>query len=234
VRAIQVALIGDYDPAVTAHQAIPQALALAGSQTELTVQPRWIHTTELTRLESLATADGVWCVPASPYANTTGALAAIRMARTAGIPFLGTCGGFQHVLLEAAGSLWHIESPTHAELSPEAVNPVVAPLTCSLIEVSGPIRFAPGSRIASAYGRTEAVEQYHCRYGLNPFYIHHLASGPLQATAWDPAGEVRAVELGEHAFFVATLFQPERAALAGAAPPLVSAFLRAIAARAAG
>ena len=43
----------------------------------------------------------------------------------------------------------------------------------------------------------------------------------------DAAGEVRAVELHDHPFFVATLFQPERVALQGRLPPLVAAFLRA-------
>ncbi len=231
MRKLQIALIGDYDPAVIAHQAIPQALTLAARHGALAVHPRWIHTTLLANTDLLSEADGVWCVPASPYTNTAGVLAVIRMAREAGIPFLGTCGGFQHAVLEAAASLWHLDSPSHAELDPDAVNPVVVALSCSLVEVSGHIRFAPRSRLAAAYGRLEAEEQYHCRYGLNPLYAHHLTTGALHATAWDRAGDVRAVELDDHPFFVATLFQPERAALAGKAPPLVSAFLRAISSR---
>ena len=39
--------------------------------------------------------------------------------------------------------------------------------------------------------------------------------------------KVRAVELDGHPFVVATLFQPERAALAGVTPPLVVALVRA-------
>jgi CTP synthase (UTP-ammonia lyase) len=35
------------------------------------------------------------------------------------------------------------------------------------------------------------------------------------------------VELDAHPFFVATLFQPERAALRGKVPPIVTAFVRA-------
>jgi CTP synthase (UTP-ammonia lyase) len=231
VRELQLALIGDFDPAVTAHQAIPRALALAARDAGLSVSPHWIHTTKLPGSELLGTADGIWCVPASPYANPSGALAAIRHAREARIPFLGTCGGFQHAVLEAAASLWQLDSPSHAELDPDAPDPVVAPLACSLVEVSGEVRLAPGSRIASAYGRTDAEEQYHCRYGLNPRYVPRLANGPLRATAWDRAGDVRAVELDQHPFFVATLFQPERAALAGTTPPLVLAFLGAIRSR---
>jgi CTP synthase (UTP-ammonia lyase) len=48
-------------------------------------------------------------------------------------------------------------------------------------------------------------------------------------TGRDPEGGVRVLELDGHPFFVATLFQPERAALRGEAPPLAVAFVRACA-----
>ena len=91
------------------------------------------------------------------------------------------------------------------------------------------MRFVPGSRIAAAYGATEATEGYRCRYGLNAEFRSALLAGPLRATAEDEAGEVRAVELDGHPFFVATLFQPERASLAGKSVPLVVALVRACA-----
>jgi CTP synthase (UTP-ammonia lyase) len=92
------------------------------------------------------------------------------------------------------------------------------------------MRFSADSRIFAAYGKREATEGYHCRYGLNPEFQYRLTSGPLRATAEDELGEVRAVELTGHPFFVATLFQPERAALTGNIPPRVGAFIRSIAA----
>jgi CTP synthase (UTP-ammonia lyase) len=73
-------------------------------------------------------------------------------------------------------------------------------------------------------------EGYRCRYGLNPKFQVELVAGPLRAGADDETGEVHAVELDGHPFFVATLFQPERAALKGQAVPLVEAFVRACAA----
>jgi CTP synthase (UTP-ammonia lyase) len=39
--------------------------------------------------------------------------------------------------------------------------------------------------------------------------------------------EVRVVELIEHPFFIATLFQPERSAFNGVAHPLIRAFVEA-------
>jgi CTP synthase (UTP-ammonia lyase) len=226
---LRLALIGDYDPSVTAHRAIPRAIALAAESTQVLVEPEWVHTSKLHDLSMLSGAEGIWCVPASPYASTAGALSAIRHARERSIPFLGTCGGFQHALLEVADALWGIQHPAHAELEPHRPEPVIALLQCSLVEETGELRFAPGSRIARAYGCTEATEGYHCRYGLNPLYHDNLADGPLHATAWDLSGDVRGVELDGHPFFVATLFQPERQALHGRVPPLVTSLLQAMA-----
>jgi CTP synthase (UTP-ammonia lyase) len=49
----------------------------------------------------------------------------------------------------------------------------------------------------------------------------------MRVSGWDAEGEIRAVELTNHPFFVATLFQHERGALAGRPVPLVQALLRA-------
>jgi CTP synthase (UTP-ammonia lyase) len=231
---VRVGLIGDHDPSVLAHRAIPEALRLAFERTGRQGAWTWIHTSTIDDepTEQLEGYAGLWCVPASPYASTRGALAAIRFARVRERPFLGTCGGFQHALLEHAAAVWAIERPAHAELDPGAPEPVISPLACALVEQRNRLRFAPDSRLAASYRAIEAVEGYHCRYGLNPAFADRLARGPLRATAWDDTGEVRAVELDEHPFFVGTLFQPERAALGGEAPPLVCSFVQAAAARA--
>jgi CTP synthase (UTP-ammonia lyase) len=227
----RVALIGDHDPSVIAHQAIPRALALCSQALGAPVEPTWMPTDGLRDPSQLAGVHAIWAVPATPYRSMDGALLAIRHARERRIPFLGTCGGFQHALVEYARSVLGWADADHAETAPDAARPVVAPLACSLVEVTGTVRFLPGTRIAAAYGEPESVEGYHCRYGLNPAFRAQLTAGPLRVTAEDEAGEVRAVELDEHPFFVATLFQPERAALAGRVPPLVAAFVRAALAR---
>lgn len=231
----RIALIGDYNSAAKAHQGIPRALALACEAGERQCEWEWVHTSTLLEdpSEQLASFHGVWCVPASPYANTRGALAAIRFARETGRAFLGTCGGFQHALLEYAEAVWGVAQPAHAELDPGAVDPVITPLICSLVEESGAIRFETGSRLAAIYGVTTAIEEYHCRYGLSSRYRDRFASGPLRVSGRDAEGDVRAIELDGHPFFVATLFQPERSALADHRHPLVKAFVAAAHERAA-
>lgn len=224
---IRVGLVGDHDPAVPAHQAIPRALALAEEATGVTVAHEWVPTDEITADARLSAYDALWCVPASPYRSTDGALRAIRFAREQGRPFLGTCGGFQHAVLEYARSVLGWVDAEHAETAPYAGLLVVTPLACAMVEAQGAVRFRPGSRLRAAYGTDEAVEGYRCRYGLNPALRDALTAGPLRIAAEDEAGDVRAVELDGHPFFVATLFQPERAALRGEVPAIVTAFVRA-------
>ena len=224
---LSIALVGDHDPSIVAHQAIPLALAATGGAEGVAVAWDWVPTDEIGDDRRLGGFDAVWCVPATPYRSIDGALRAIRLARETPLPFLGTCGGFQHAAVEYARAVLGWADAEHAESAPEAARPVVTPLACSLVERSGTVRFAPGSRLAAAYGRLESEEGYHCRYGLAPAFQRALADGPLRATAWDAAGDVRGVELDGHPFFVATLFQPERAALAGEAPAVVRALLRA-------
>lgn len=228
-RAVLVGLIGDYDATVPAHQAIPIALQLAADAAATKVKLQWMPTEEVRSISRVSEFDGLWCVPASPYRNMEGALLAIRYARESGRPFLGTCGGFQHAIVEYARNVLGWANAEHAETAPNAVRPVISLLECALVEATGTVRFFPGSRLASAYGAREATESYRCRYGLNPEFQLALVAGPLRVAADDAAGEVRAVELEGHPFFVATLFQPERAALKGQVPPLARAFIRACA-----
>ena len=216
---IRIGLIGDRSESVTAHRAIDAALQMCAD-----VEAVWLHTAAIPDLESF---DGLWCVPASPYADTDAALRAIQFARERGRPFLGSCGGFQHAIVEYARNVLGLSEADHAENNPQSAMPVIAPLACALVEQSGEIVLAEQGLIRSAYGVGRIEEGYHCSYGLNPAYVERLFAADLHPTAHDLAGEVRGVELRGHPFFVATLFQSERRALIGEMPPLVAAFVEA-------
>ena len=225
----RIALVGDYQPEVLAHQAIPKALALAGRGT---VQPQWLAT-EAALDADLAPYAGFWVVPASPYRSMEGALRVIRFARETGTPFLGTCGGCQHALLEFARNVLHLADAGHMEVDPATPEPVIAPLSCALIEAAETLHLVPGTRLHEIYGAGEIRESYRCRYGLNPTYLERLVEGGLRAGITAPNGEARAFELPMHPFFFATLFQPERSALSDREHPLVGAFVIAASAQSA-
>lgn len=221
-----IALVGDYSPSVIAHQSIPLALDLAAAQHGVKIDAAWVPTSRIQDAEvELSSYHGIWCVPASPYENTEGALDAIRFARERQMPFLGTCGGFQHAIMEYAQNILHLTNTEHAELTPGASQPLIAVLACSLVEAMAEIILEPESLLHKSYGRTRIQEQYRCSYGPNPEHEKALFSGSLRVTARDAGGEVRGGELQGHPFFVGTLFQPERRALRGELPPLVRDFV---------
>lgn len=231
MSALRIGLIGDRDEEVAAHHAIPLALGLAAAALAVDVDVAWIATDAVGSARDLAHLDGLWCVPGSPYRTMDGALAAIRYAREENVPFMGTCGGFQHVVVEYARNVLGWSDADHAESSPDSPRAVVVPLSCALVEVRDGVHLVEGSRIREAYGADRIDEAYHCRFGLSRDFRDAIADGPLRVTGVDDQGDARAIELDVHRFFVATLFQHERVALVGACPPLARAFVDAIATR---
>jgi len=224
---VNIAIVGDRDDGIAAHRAIPLALANAASALDVDLVFDWVASDAIRDVRRLDGFDAFWVAPGSPYRSLDGALRAIGHARTTGRPFLGTCGGFQHAVLEFARHVLDWPDAMHAESDPGVGRPVIAALACALVEARGSVTLAPGSRIAKAYGAPTAPTIYRCRYGLNPAFRAALTAGPLRGTAEDEQGDLRAIELDGHPFFVATLWQPERAALEGQRVPLAEALVTA-------
>jgi CTP synthase (UTP-ammonia lyase) len=234
-RTLRIGLIGDRNDDVAAHRAIPRALELAAKSSGVPIGIVWLATDAIgtdtkSGSHDLASFDGFWCVPASPYRSMDGALHAIRHAREHGVPFLGTCGGFQHAVIEYARNVLGWTDAEHAESAPGAERKVIVPLSCALVETRDRVHLVAGSMIARAYGSATIEEVYHCRYGLEASFREAVTGGPLRIAAFDDDGAVRGFELHGHPFFVATLFQHERSALDKRCPPLVRSFLRVCAA----
>jgi CTP synthase (UTP-ammonia lyase) len=224
-----IAIVGDYSDRHTAHRAIPKALELAQQVSGADVGWEWVATRSLADApRELARFSAAWFVPATPYENTQGALDAIRWAREGGRPVLGTCGGFQHMIIEFSRNVAGIVGADTSETNLSGSALVVTRLSCSMVEATGAVRFSEGSLLARAYGRPGATEGYRCNYGFNPDYRGALEKAGLRFTAWDDAGEIRGAELPSLPFFAGVLFQPERAALKGDVPPLVLAFMKAV------
>ena len=222
---LRLSLAGDYRADAVAHQAIPLAIERAARWLNITVEAEWIASEKIAESD-LRRSDAVWVVPGSPYHNDEAVFDTIRWARESGKPFLGSCGGFQYAVIEYARNVlgWHDASHAGTDTGGRMV---IAPLSCSLVEQRGAVRFEPGSRIAAAYGTLDSDEGYHCNFGVNPEFSAALGDHALRITAWDEAEDVRGVELPDHPFFVATLFQSERAALQEKESPLVVAWMQA-------
>ncbi|MFJ8669425.1 hypothetical protein [Streptomyces sp. NPDC093600] len=225
----RVALVGDRSPHVMSHVRVPALLDALAERDGLVLDAYWIPTEDATAPGAVKGFDAVWLLPGSPYASEEGALAAIRTAREDGIPFLGTCAGFQHTLLEFARDVCGLSRLAHAENDPgaDAEDLLIAPLACSLVGHEGTVRITPGSLAESVLGAERTTERYHCAYGPDGRHLEALREHGLRFTGEDEDGRVRIAELPGHPFFMATLFQPELAGDGTRPHPIVRALARA-------
>jgi CTP synthase (UTP-ammonia lyase) len=229
---VRVAIVGDYQPDHETHPATAEAIGHAAGALGLDVEAEWLATDTLPGASAwLRTFHGLLIAPGSPYRCLDGALEAIAVAREHAIPLLGTCGGFQHLVLEYARNVMGMAEAAHPEYEPEAPVLFVTPLSCSLRGQTFEVRVEPGSRAGDAYGRAAAIERYYCDFGLNPAFSDRLAAAGLAITGTDTTGEPRIVELATHPFFLGTLFVPQTSSSPAEPHPLVLAFVRAAAQR---
>src|SRR3954470_10992864 len=157
MKSARIALIGDRSEAVAAHRGIELSMELAGDLMGCGMEPLWLDTAKCEEA-SFEGFDALWCVPGRPYVSMAGALRAIRYARENHLPFLGSCGGFQHALIEYARNVRGWIDADHAETNAEGSLLLVSRLACSLAEGQGRVVFADGSRIGEIYGAADARE----------------------------------------------------------------------------
>lgn len=97
-HSVKIGIIGDFNSEYAAHRATNAALTHCAAAFGMNLIIQWLPTEGFDHGTDgiLKSFDGLWCAPGSPYNSMTGALNAIRYARENNVPFIGTCGGFQH------------------------------------------------------------------------------------------------------------------------------------------
>jgi CTP synthase (UTP-ammonia lyase) len=213
--------LGDRDPAFLTHREIDSALELFPQS----AAAGWVATDSPETLD-LPSATGVWLLPGTPYRNPAVAYAAIRNCLEAGVPFLGTCGGFQHALVELARSRAGVADAAHEESDPDAADPVVRRLACSLYGETRTVTPVSGTRFAEICGSDPFEGFHYCGFGLDPAYVEPLERAGMVVGATAPDAGVEAIEVVDHPFFLATAFQPQVGSSAsGRLGPLLEAFI---------
>jgi CTP synthase (UTP-ammonia lyase) len=227
---LHVAVVGDRVSGHSPQDAIETALEHSAVELGVALRVEWHETPALAADvgSELRAADAVWCAPGGPFASLDGALAGIRYARERRLPFLGTCAGFQHGVIEIARHVLGVPDAHHAEYGEEPAAPLfIDELLCSLVGQAMRVRLLDAA-LRDLYGADEAIEEYYCRFGLNEEYAPALADAGLVPAGVDAAdGTTRIMRLAGHPFYCLTLFVPQTSSRAGRPHPLVTAYVRA-------
>lgn len=224
MKPARLALLGEYDPGFVPHAATNAAIAHSCAARGLALEPCWVSTEAIDE-RLFVDCIGIWIAPGSPYKSLEKTLGAIRRARETGLPCLGTCGGFQHIIIEYARNVLGFADAQHAEYDPYASRLFVSRLACLLVGREMNLHFKADSHVAQIYGATEARERYYCNFGVSADVVALLKAGTLRVVGSDAEGEVRVVEMPGHPFFIGTLFVPQMLSTPDRPHPLVTAFL---------
>ena len=240
-RALRIGIVGDFAHTRFSHWATEAALFHAASSLEQSLELFWLGTERVASrgaASCLAEVAGVWGAPGSPFASSDGMLAAIRFARESGLPYLGTCAGFQYALIEITRNLLGLEDADSAENGSRSRHIVITPVGCPLPNrrpdgalMSGSDAVIPvaGTLLARLCGETPMSGEYNCNFETNAEYVSRWQAAGLCIAARDERGGMRAFTLPASPFFLATLFQPQLSSRPQAPHPIVVGFLRACA-----
>ena len=224
-----IAILGEYTPTFAPHVATEIAIRHSSAVVSKPIKGEWVSTQDIDEL-LFSRYSGIWVAPGSPYKNLERTLFALEHARKNNVPCFGTCGGFQHMVLEYARNVMHYPDAQHAEYDPYASTLFISRLACSLAGREMELTFESGSRVAEIYGSTSAREEYYCNFGVDPAKVGLLARSGLRISGSDSEGEVRVIELPNHRFYLGTLFVPQTRSTERRPHPLVTAFVQAVAA----
>ncbi len=124
-----------------------------------------------------------------------------------------------------------------AEHNSGSKNVVITAISCALpgsvnMKYDGhdEVTVRQGSRAAQVFAEPRIRERYFCNYEMNRDYVPRFEAAGLKVAGYGPQGEPRMVEIEQHPFFLAMLFQPQLSSTPRRPHRMVMAFVQAVAA----
>jgi CTP synthase len=221
---ISVALVGKYVQLEDAYLSVAEALRHSGILHGCRVKIEWVDSETVGEPEVdalLHRVDGILIPGGFGGRGFEGKIAAARIARESGIPYLGVCLGMHVAVSEFARHVADMPGANSTEMDPETPYPVIdlLPEQREIADMGGtmrlgadPVKVHDGTRAHEAYGESVVYERHRHRYEVNNHLRKQLESAGLVFSGTTP--DERLVEISElprnvHPFYVASQFHPE-------------------------
>jgi CTP synthase len=240
---VRIALVGKYVQLHDAYLSVAEALKHAAIHHGIELSIDWVDAEDRRLVEALAAVDGILVPGGFGGRGIEGKIAAARLARERGIPFLGICLGMQIAVIEFARHVCGMEGANSSEFDPETPYPVIdlLPEQRAIEERGGtmrlgadPVHLVEGTRTRAAYGDQAVVyERHRHRYEVSPAMHEQLVGAGLVISGRSPNERlVEVIELPGHPWFCASQFHPEFKSRPTRPQPLFREFVGAAAERA--
>ena len=237
---VEVALVGKYTELPDAYKSINESFIHAGAINHCKVKVKYVPAEQVTAenaAEKLAGMSGIFVAPGSGVRGFEGKVAAVKYARENNIPFFGVGLGMQASIIEFARNVLGMADAHSRELDPQTKYPVIDLMEeqKKVTEKGGTMRLGgypcalkAGSKAAAAYGTDSVVERHRHRYEFNGAYLQQFEAAGMIATGTNPeTGLVEVLEMKNHPWFVAVMYNPEYKSTVSTPAPLFVAFVAA-------
>jgi len=237
---VEIALVGKYVALHDAYLSVSESLKHAGYFHNVKVVIRWVNSAEVTDenvASMVAGCKGILVPGGFGSRGIDGKIAAIKYARTNGIPFLGLCLGMQLSIIEFAKNVCGLPEANSTEFDPETIYNVIdyLPEQYVGINLGGTMRLGlynctlhKNTLAAKAYGVEKIRERHRHRYEFNNKFKKVFEKQGMVFSGINPeTGLCEIIELKNHPWFVASQFHPEFASRPQKPQPLFRDFIAA-------
>jgi CTP synthase len=220
---VTIAIVGKYVSLPDAYLSVAEALRHAGIAHETQINIKWVNSETIEKdgaEKVIGQVDGILVPGGFGNRGIEGKIAAIKMAREQGIPYLGICLGMQCAVIEFSRNVCGMKGANSSEFDPDSPYPVIdlLPEQKEIADMGGtmrlgldPVKIAPGESLAyQAYLQELIYERHRHRYEVNNQFLAKMEQAGLKITGILPDRHlVEIVELPSHPWFVATQYHPE-------------------------
>jgi len=180
---------------------------------------------------------GVIVAPGFGSRGLEGKIAAVKIAREEGVPFLGICFGMQASVIEYSRNVLNLYDANSREVDPDTKNAVIDLMEDQkkVIKKGGTMRLGAcncelkkGSKSYELYRKNTISERHRHRFEFNNSYLESLEKLGMRAAGVNPeTGLVEIVEIPSHPWFIGVQFHPEYKSTVVNPHPLFVSFVNA-------
>jgi CTP synthase len=242
-KEVTIAVTGKYTALRDAYASIIKACEHCGVHLGVSVQLRWMDTTNIERSNverRLEGCHGIIVPGGFGVRGTEGKIECIRHAREGQLPYLGLCLGFQMAVIEYARNVCGIAEANSSEFAPGCTQPVIdiLPEQKKIEGLGGNMRLGgkdvdlkAGTLASKLFDNASRIRlRFRHRYEVDPKYIATLQEHGMIFSGKHPTQPIMQVlELPQsvHPYFIGTQAHPELTSRPLRPQPMFLGFIKA-------
>ena len=220
---VKVCIVGKYTKVSDAYMSIEESIKHACTYNQIKAKIELIDAEDIEEFgveKFLKGAKAIIVPPGWGSRGVNGMLESIRYARENKIPYLGIGLGMQMAIIEFGRNVLNLQSANTTEVDPNTEFPVVDIMAeqKSIVMKGGTMRLGayncvldPDSKARKLYGKELVSERHRHRYEFNSKFYEKYENAGMNMAGMNPESKlIELIEITDHPYFVATIFEPDK------------------------